>query len=85
VDVKPRLLEADIYVASDTQNDPMGRERIVHEMIHVALNELSEVVRATMDNLPDDARKTLEYLYDGAEERFITRLARAMAQEPFEG
>ncbi len=83
IDIHTNLYQATIYIRSDSQNDPEGRERIAHELCHLAMSEFDEVARAMMNCISDDTAKPLKYLYEGAEERLVTRFARSLAQEDF--
>jgi hypothetical protein len=85
VDIRPRLYQATVYIRSDSQNDLTGRERIAHELYHVAMAEFNEVIRAMMECIPGEIAGPLKYLYEGAEERLVTRLARTLAEEDFDG
>lgn len=85
VDIRSSLFLATVYIKSDSQNDPVGRERITHELYHVLMAEFDEVIRTIHGFVPDEASGAMKYLYDGENERLVTLLARALAREPFDG
>ncbi len=55
---------------------------ILHELLHVSLAELDEVIEEMMACLPRQIRKMLKHKYQDEVERFIQRTVRGITDNP---
>ncbi len=55
---------------------------ILHELLHVSLAELDEVIEEMMALLPKQIRKVLKHKYQDEVERFILRTVRGITDNP---
>jgi hypothetical protein len=71
---------ARLFFDRDIQPDKDGFELVAHEVLHIALSEMSDTVAHIVEFAPEGHRDTLTDLYERAEERLVSTLARGMTK-----
>lgn len=71
-------LNAEIELNEDLPDDENGKEKIYHEVLHVAHQEIDQMAFDAMSHLPKRERKIYRNLYEAAVERFNQRISRSI-------
>jgi hypothetical protein len=75
-----RYKTADLYFDTRLDKDEYGCEVVMHEVLHPVFGEMRDTVNHIIEFCMEDDRAKFQSLYDGAEEKLITTLARGMSK-----
>lgn len=80
-DTNSRYLNSTIEFNHDLEPDSRGRACVLHEIGHVAMYEIDDVIQRIIEQVPEDRQEFLRNLLDEVEERFLQRLSRGLVYE----